>query len=145
MSHFMELAVEVRLMIYNYCLVIEKVFLCYKAQKKRDTAEKAEFLEYPKPKIYQASEHGRNKAVLPLPKDYATSDISLLAVNKTIRTEDRPIVYQQNTFVLPNAFYVAKFFMNALPSPVKKLWLKSVEPELCDEDMSRRRINSSTA
>ena len=145
MSHFMELAVEVRLMIYNYCLVIEKVFPCHKAQKKRDTAEKAEFLEYPKPKIYQASEHGRNKAVLPLPKDYATSDISLLAVNKTIRTEARPIVYQQNTFVLPNAFYAAKFFMNALPSPVKKLWLKSVELELCDEDMSRRRINSSTA
>lgn len=141
----MELAVEVRLMIYNYCLAIEKVFPCHKAQKKRDTAEKAEFLEYPKPNIYQASVHGRNKAVLPLPKDYATPDMPLLAVNKTICTEARPIVYQQNTFVLPKAFYAAKFFMNALPSPVKKLWLKSVELDLCDEDMSRRRTNSSTA
>ena len=86
--------------------------------------------------MYQASVHGRDKAVLPLPKDYATPNMSLLAVNKTIRTEARPIVYQQNTFVLPNAFYAVKFFMKALPSPAEKLWLKSVELEWCDEDMS---------
>ena len=136
MSHFMALAVEVRLMIYNYCLVVEKVFPYLKAQKKRDTAEKTDLLEYPKPNTYQAGVHGRNKVVLRLPKDSTTPNMSLLAVNKIIRTEARPIVYQQNTFVLPNAFYAAKFFKKALPSPAEKLWLKSVELELCDEDMS---------
>ena len=92
-------------MIYNYCLVVEKVFPYHKAQKKRDTVEKTDLLEFPKPNMYHASEHGRDKAVLPLPKDSATPNMSLLAVNKIIRTEARPIVYQQNTFDLPNAFY----------------------------------------
>ena len=85
MSHFMELSVEVRLMIYNYCLVVEKVFPYLKTQKKRDTAEKTDLLEFPKPNMYQASVHGRDKAVLPLPKDSATPNTPLLAVYKTTR------------------------------------------------------------
>ena len=63
--------------------------------------------------------------------------VPLLRVCKAIHEEAEPMLYQQNTFVLPACDLTIRFFKRSLHNNVRKGWVKSVELSFDAGDMAR--------
>ena len=99
MFNFYALPIENRLMIYEECLVVGKIYP-YSLSDADETAQEAIGCDLPA--------------------------VALLQVSKTIRMEAEPILYQRNDVQLGSAEFSRKFFERCLNTPERKLWLKSV-------------------
>jgi len=124
-KQFMDLPHEARTQIYQYCLVVGKIFPYNKRLRADDQDGNAGYLET-RPR-QSASQQAR---------DFHAPHLALLEVCSAIHEEARPILYQKNTVVLPTAPLTAKFFTQALRTQQEKSWLKHLELKLSCRDLS---------
>ena len=140
MTHFMELPLELRILIYEYCFAFGKIFPYLKAQLKEERSLRKMQSEekelghpvFPDTAYLTMWTSHIMREQLRYPEPY----VDLLRANKAIYEEAAPILYGKNIVVLPIAPLAAKFFHDCLGSVEKRLWLKNVELELSCADMS---------
>ena len=103
---FNKLPAELRRMVYDCCLFVGKV-----------------------------APYAENKyagKVAPYPEDKTTSSlpcVTLLRTCKVVKFEAEPVIYE-NTFILSTFGAIQKLFHQTLPTPTRKLLLKSAEVSL---------------
>jgi len=68
--------------------------------------------------------------------------VALLATCRFINTEASYTLYSQNTFFLPDTDLTIKFFANALHSPTRRAWVKSVHLGLGYHDISASNLQT---
>lgn len=120
MSKFLDLPLEIRRMIYGYCLVVGKVF------------------PYTVSETYD--EHDDDFDDDPTSQEFSGCDepcVALLSVCRRVRLEADPILYQRNTIVLPASDLTARFFKRCLHNDTRRAWVRSVDISLDASDMSR--------
>ena len=124
MSHFLSLPPEVRAIIYEFCLVVEKI----------RPYQNAEY------------EYGEKYCMVDTDERIPSSErptIALVKVCKLFRQEGEPILYARNTFVMPTFGFSNQFFSCCLHTKQRRSWLKSVRVELNQLDMKvedRKRV-----
>lgn len=124
MAKFMDLSAEVRVMIYELCLVVGKIF----PYRSKHFEEEGVGHTVTGPTLASLRMIGDDQTCL-------DPCLGLLGVNKLIKSECTPILYQKNTVILPYGPLAARFFQNCLNSVEKRRLLRDVELELCDLDM----------
>ena len=107
-------------MIYAKCLVVRKVF-------PYTLSERYNEFDYD----YDDEETGLELSGCEEPW------VPLLRVCKAIHEEAEPMLYQQNTFVLPACDLTVRFFKRSLHNNVRRNWVKSVELSFDAGDMAR--------
>lgn len=116
MSHFLALPLEIRVMIYKYCLVVGKVF------------------------PYTLSEH--HYMYISKTRQAASGcdvpEVAILRACRTIYQEAEPILYQENVFALPNGALTGKFFEVSLNTDARRAWVTSVEIRLDPLDLTKK-------
>lgn len=117
MPEFLTLPLEIKRMVYRYCLVVGHVFPYAFAERSSDT------------------QHGHKELVGWRSTSSTKPAVNILAVCQTIRREAEPILYQNNTFNLPTRDLTARFFGSSLNTPERRSWLKRVEVSLEERDM----------
>lgn len=120
MPAFFDLPLEIRRMVYGYCLVVGKVF------------------PYTISETYNEYDHDFDDD----PTNQELSDceppcVDLLSVCRRVRLEAEPILYQRNTIVLPASDLTARFFKRCLHNDTRRAWVRSVDISLDASDMSR--------
>ena len=120
MPTFLDLALEIRQMIYSYCLVVSKNF------------------PYTVTETYNEYEHDFDDGLT----NQELSDCqdpfdALLSVCRRVRLEAEPTLYQRNTIVLPASDLTARFFKRCFYNDACRAWVKSVDISLDASDMSR--------
>lgn len=120
MTDFFQLPLEVRQMIYAECLVMGKVF------------------PYTVKETYNEYECDYDDDLTALERSGCeTPEVALLLVCKDIYLEAGPLLYQQNTFVLPASDFTSRFLKRSLHNNTRRSWLKSVEMGFDASDMTR--------
>lgn len=106
-------------MIYKYCLVVSKVF------------------PYTLNETYNAIHHwyGPNTTKRDA-LGYEPPEVSILRACRSIYQEAEPILYQNNTFVLPIGRLTAQFFEVSLNTDTRRAWVTSVQIGLEPQDMT---------
>lgn len=134
MSHFLRLSTEVRVMIYNYCLIVGKIspYLDKQLEEEKNQANAT----YLNSSTIDTSLHTNGKRRRPLPC------LGLIQANRIIHTEAEPILFQRNKVILPNGPLAVEFFTKCLNTPARRLWLTDVELEFCASDMPASVKNS---
>jgi len=114
MTHFFALPREIREMIYEYCLVVDRVFPLFSSL----SLEAYDFEDSPENQI---------------------PNIPLLRVSKQVAHEAEKILYSRNNFVVPIFEDMEKFFSQYLDTPRRNAlpWIRSVEIALHHYDLSR--------
>lgn len=120
MTHFLRLPPEIRFKIYEYCLVVGKI---YPYRWKQSVTE----------------EHASIPHAI---EEHPLLCIGLVGANRLIYAETSSIVYKCNTVVLPDAPLTAMFFQKCLDDTQKRLWLKSIELGFSPSDMPASVKNS---
>ena len=103
MTTFLDLPLEIRRMVFGYCLAVGKVF------------------PYTVSEIYE--EYGNDFGDEPTNQELSDCEhpcVALLSVCRRVRLEAEPILYQRNTIVLPASDLTARFFKRCLHNDTRR-------------------------
>ena len=110
-SSFLILPPEIRCQIYNYLLVVGKLFPYHTAEAKENNAWENK----------EAKEHTR-------------PTVSIVQVCKLIQTESEPILYSRNTIVLPSLRWTQRLLKHCLHNESRCSYIRSVVLPLSCKD-----------
>ena len=102
---------EIRCQIYEYLLVVDKVF----------------------PYIRSRAED-RKRIAIKEAASYRQPDISIIQVSRLIKRESEPILYSKNIISLPSLQWTKRFFDRCLHNTVRCSWIRSVTISLSCSD-----------
>ena len=104
-TSFFDLPPEVRIMIYEYCVLDDKIRPYEYANKRMKV------------------NHYRTPKIPPRSADLVT----LSKVCRRTRMECEPMIYGKNTILLPGGYLALEFFDKCLHNEVRRSWVKSIE------------------
>ena len=102
---------EIRCQIYEYLLVVGKIF----------------------PYNHYAAEY-RNRYAMKEAENYPKPDMSIIQVSRLIRRESEPILYSKNNVSLPPLRWTKMFFERCFHNTVRCSWIRSVTITLSCRD-----------